>query len=680
MEDQKVLKIFVDDSIRDSIKEMKDSISKDLAEFRSVLLEALGENVTTSFQPPNTVMDAKLWQFRGENLEAWIIQAEHYFDFYNIEEDQKLTVASFYLDGEALDWYRWLFRNNQLIDWPHFAAKVRIRFKPKELESVRGRFTNLGQVTYVNEYQNQNRCEDMLSRFHEKDVFSPGNTFVHPQWNYITNSLLPQHYAEQSTFQSNAGQVFDKFSDRSNGAILEPHKVRRMTKYTIETHFPTDPEHPITPCDMANDHAVTVENKDKNELCFPLMPNDFGDLALCVSVKNGLTPCYWFDTGKHTSRPKHSVGMGCSEFATQNAGEPHPRVLGIKILESLAGNQLRAARRQNKWMMLSSTSYFVCNNFTKALYILSPNTNFGWSMTLQPYSYFSPGFIVSLTFANCPFDPGIQSCGANENMFPKSSFVSTYFCIVTLWNEQIYGIGRKHVGTDASEHFFSSLEFLLALNHVSLVQHIWQRQWNALIEHIGPDCAYVFKLQEGRQWKGLEHNPSVNLVSLITIPYRGDMAHISDLATSWVMYSPFEYATVVTCVNTQLIGAKVYTTIHVFGKNLFAGSFSNDQIIFYVVSKLVVAARIVQDHILFFAKITEFLLTTIGGESYTNIVLDSNLEDKVLIEDGSIVMNQLRLNIDTYTDATQLVIGPKRSSKIRRPSQGLILDPGPINN
>ncbi|KAH0685516.1 hypothetical protein KY290_017001 [Solanum tuberosum] len=63
---------------------MKDSIPKDLTEFRSMLLEALGENATTSFQPPNTVMGAKLWQFRSENLEAWIVQAEHYFDFYSI--------------------------------------------------------------------------------------------------------------------------------------------------------------------------------------------------------------------------------------------------------------------------------------------------------------------------------------------------------------------------------------------------------------------------------------------------------------------------------------------------------------------------------------------------------------------------------------------------------------------
>lgn len=52
------------------------------------------------------------------------------------------------------------------------------------------------------------------------------------------------------------------------------------------------------------------------------------------------------------------------------------------------------------------------------------------------------------------------------------------------------------------------------------------------------------------------------------------------------------------------------------------------------------------------SQITKFILTKIGGEHYTNIVLDSNLEDKVLIEDDSIVMNQLWPNIDIYTDAT----------------------------
>lgn len=75
-----------------------------------------------------------------------------------------------------------------------------------------------------------------------------------------------------------------------------------MTKYTIETYFPTDLEHPISPCNVSNDYTIIVDIKHKNEvetsfiipiednvivefylftqLCLPLMPDDFGDLAV----------------------------------------------------------------------------------------------------------------------------------------------------------------------------------------------------------------------------------------------------------------------------------------------------------------------------------------------------------------------------------------------------------------
>ncbi|KAK6784043.1 hypothetical protein RDI58_017497 [Solanum bulbocastanum] len=111
------------------------------------------------------------------------------FQFYKIEEDQKLIVVSHYLDGEALRWYQWIFRNNQLSNWPHFADKVRIRFKQKGYESAARRFVNLRQVTYVAEYQNG--CEDILLSFGESDVLFPGHTYVHPQWSNITNSFFP---------------------------------------------------------------------------------------------------------------------------------------------------------------------------------------------------------------------------------------------------------------------------------------------------------------------------------------------------------------------------------------------------------------------------------------------------------------------------------------------------------
>nr|XP_016441415.1 PREDICTED: myosin-5-like [Nicotiana tabacum] len=57
-----------------------------------------------------------------------------------------------------------------------------------------------------------------------------------------------------------------------------------------------------------------------------------------------------------------------------------------------------------------------------------------------------------------------------------------------------------------------------------------------------------------------------------------------------------------------------------------------------------------------------------------SVLLCSNLEDKVLIEVGSIVMNRLQPNMETNMDDTQIDIGPRRSNWAR-PSQSLIWDP-----
>lgn len=102
-------------------------------------------------------------------------------------------------------------------------------------------------------------------------------------------------------------------------------------------------------------------------------------------------------------------------------------------------------------------------------------------------------------------------------------------------------------------------------------------------------------------------------------------------------------------------------------------------IIMHVSARLVVVAGSIQDHILYFGNIAQFVLATIAERHASNIVLDLNLEDKVLIEDGSIAMIQIRPNVDIYTNVTQLVIGPRRSNKTERPLQMLIWNLGPNN-
>ncbi|KAG5627904.1 hypothetical protein H5410_013122 [Solanum commersonii] len=52
--------------------------------------------------------------------EGWLYRAEQCFTFLGFDEEYWLPLHSFYLDGEALTWFNWLFRNKLLFNWKHF--------------------------------------------------------------------------------------------------------------------------------------------------------------------------------------------------------------------------------------------------------------------------------------------------------------------------------------------------------------------------------------------------------------------------------------------------------------------------------------------------------------------------------------------------------------------------------
>jgi hypothetical protein len=37
--------------------------------------------------------------------------------YNNTPEEDRLTVASFYMEGQALSWYQWMHRNNLITTW-----------------------------------------------------------------------------------------------------------------------------------------------------------------------------------------------------------------------------------------------------------------------------------------------------------------------------------------------------------------------------------------------------------------------------------------------------------------------------------------------------------------------------------------------------------------------------------
>nr|ABI34290.1 hypothetical protein SDM1_25t00002 [Solanum demissum] len=58
------------------------------------------------------------------NPDDWIFRAERYFAYLGYLEIDWIPLHFLYLDGEALDWFRWMYRNKQFWDWKHFKENI----------------------------------------------------------------------------------------------------------------------------------------------------------------------------------------------------------------------------------------------------------------------------------------------------------------------------------------------------------------------------------------------------------------------------------------------------------------------------------------------------------------------------------------------------------------------------
>lgn len=50
-------------------------------------------------------------RFDGTDVLGWIFKINHFFNFHNTQEEQRISIASFYLDGPDLNWYQRMYKN-----------------------------------------------------------------------------------------------------------------------------------------------------------------------------------------------------------------------------------------------------------------------------------------------------------------------------------------------------------------------------------------------------------------------------------------------------------------------------------------------------------------------------------------------------------------------------------------
>ncbi|GFY85782.1 hypothetical protein Acr_04g0005200 [Actinidia rufa] len=127
---------------------------------------------------PNSTLKLHFPKFTGEDPTGWIYQAEQYFEFQGIVPAQRVQLASFHLEGIALQWHRWFAKFKGPVNWTKFTTALLCRFGPTEYENPFEALTRLKHTTTVSAYQEEfeklSQLIDALPDSHLIGIFIAG--------------------------------------------------------------------------------------------------------------------------------------------------------------------------------------------------------------------------------------------------------------------------------------------------------------------------------------------------------------------------------------------------------------------------------------------------------------------------------------------------------------------------
>lgn len=105
--------------------------------------------------PPYRTSKLELSPFDGSEPLEWLFQADQFFTFYQIPIESRLSMSSFYMKGDALSWFKWMYQNHQLFDWNSFTKALKLRFGPSTYANHQAELFKLRQTGSISECQAQ---------------------------------------------------------------------------------------------------------------------------------------------------------------------------------------------------------------------------------------------------------------------------------------------------------------------------------------------------------------------------------------------------------------------------------------------------------------------------------------------------------------------------------------------
>ena len=67
-------------------------------------------------------------RFSGEDPISWVYKANQYFKYYNTPIREKLILASFHMEGEALIWFQDSEEEEIFVDWESLVQALHMKF------------------------------------------------------------------------------------------------------------------------------------------------------------------------------------------------------------------------------------------------------------------------------------------------------------------------------------------------------------------------------------------------------------------------------------------------------------------------------------------------------------------------------------------------------------------------
>lgn len=112
-------------------------------------------------------------RYEGDEPSGWLYRAEQFFAYHQTPPVQQIRIASFHLEGEALQWYRWTLATNPLVSWNDFSKALVARFGPTEYEDYAESLAKLQQTGNLREYQKEfERLANQVPRLGESFLIS----------------------------------------------------------------------------------------------------------------------------------------------------------------------------------------------------------------------------------------------------------------------------------------------------------------------------------------------------------------------------------------------------------------------------------------------------------------------------------------------------------------------------